>query len=101
MGIICYGMFVLAHAHLITFVSSPSPKPASAAAILQYLSFLPGSVIFLPPSILEELHSLGREAVKTAVEGTRLILYGGAPLNVSVGNALSGAGLRFSTAYGS
>jgi hypothetical protein len=101
MGMFAYAMFAPAHANLITFVSSPTPRPPSAAAILRHLPFIQGAIIALPPSILEELHSLGPQAVKNFADGVGTALYAGAPLKTETGLALLAAGLRVLTAYGS
>ena len=96
-----YGMFMLAHANLVTFVSSPTPKPLSAASLLSHLPFIKGGIIATPPSILEDLHCLGPEAVKTVAEGTSSVIFAGAPLKAETGNALVAAGMKLIAAYGS
>ncbi|KAF8512516.1 hypothetical protein JB92DRAFT_3096781 [Gautieria morchelliformis] len=92
---------VLADGFLITFVATPTPKPPSAQALLRHLPFIGDGVVSLPPSILEELHALGPEAVKTAAESLQYVGYGGAPLKKEIGDALVAAGMRLRNGYGS
>ena len=95
------GMFVPAHSNLITFVSSPNPKPPSASALVSYIPFLKGGIVTLPPSILEELYTLGPEAVKTVAEGLTSVIFAGAPLKRVIGDALIAAGVKLTPGYGS
>lgn len=101
LGIFANVQFVLADGYLVTFISSPKPKPPSAGALLRYLSFLKGGIVVVPPSILEELHALGPEAVKAVGDSVLLAYFGGAPLKKEIGESLVAGGLRISTAYGS
>ena len=100
MGMFAMGMFVAAHANLIIFVSSPTPKPPSAASLVAHVPFLKDGIVALPPSILEELYTLGPEAVKTVADGLHEIIFAGAPLQRAVGDALIAAGLKFVAGYG-
>ncbi|KAF8461661.1 hypothetical protein JB92DRAFT_3137078 [Gautieria morchelliformis] len=100
MGICFCVQHLLADGYLITFASTPTFKPPSAAALIRYLPFISGGVIITPPSILDELHSLGPEAVKTAAGSLTLAMFGGAPMKKEVGNSLVAAGLSIGTAYG-
>jgi hypothetical protein len=100
MGLIAYFMYILAHAKLMTFVSSPIPKPPSAASLILLLPFIEDVIVMIGPSILEDLYSLGPEAVRKVVEGTRFIVFGGTPLNVITGNALAAAGMKLSAGWG-
>ena len=95
------GMFVPAHANLVTFVSSTNPKPPSANALLSYIPFVKGGIVALPPSILVELYGLGPKAIKTVAEGLHTVIFAGAPLKPVVGNALIAAGIQLVSAYGS
>lgn len=101
MGMFTMVIFLTAHAYVVTFASSPIPKPASGAALLTYIPFIKGGIIAAPPSVLEELYTLGPDAVKTVVDGTSLVIFAGAPLKKAVGNALVTAGMKVVAGYGS
>ena len=101
LGVYANIQFVLAAGYLITFTSSPKPKPPSGAALVRYLPFLKGGLVALPPSILEELHALGPQAVKVAGDTLLLAYFGGAPLKKETGDSLVANGLKIATAYGS
>jgi hypothetical protein len=96
-----YVQHLLADGYLLTFVTTPTPIPPSAAALIRYLPYIQGGIIVFPPSILHELYSLGPEAVKAAAGSITLAMYGGAPLKKDVGDALVAAGLSIGTVYGS
>jgi hypothetical protein len=96
-----YLIFVMAHANVVNFVSSPNPAPPSAASLVAHMPFIHGGMVVLPPSILEDLYSLGLEATTKVAEGASLVMFAGAPLKVEIGNALVAAGMKLTTAYGS
>ena len=100
MGMFSYGMFVPVHANLITFVTSPTPKPLSAASLVSHIPFIKDAIVALPPSILEDLLDLGPEAIKTVAEGTSMVIFAGAPLKKETGDALIAAGVKVTAAYG-
>jgi AMP-binding enzyme len=96
-----YLQHLLVDGYLVTFVTTPTPIPPSAAALVRYLPFIKGAIIVVPPSILQELYSLGPEAVKAAAGSLTLAMFGGAPLKKDVGDSLVAAGLSIGTGYGS
>ncbi|KAF8496036.1 hypothetical protein JB92DRAFT_2991783 [Gautieria morchelliformis] len=93
--------YLFADGYLVTFVTTPTPIPPSAAALIRYLPFIQGGIIVVPPSILQELYSLGPEAVKAVAGSITLAMFGGAPLKKEVGDSLVAAGLSIGTGYGS
>ncbi|KAF8588600.1 acetyl-CoA synthetase-like protein [Ramaria rubella] len=99
MGLFTYGMYVLAHAHLITFLAPGGPPP-SATTLRRHLPFIARGYVAAPPSVVEGLYALGPDAVAAAARTLEGLVYAGAALKRDVGDALVAAGVRLVTAYG-
>jgi hypothetical protein len=75
-------------------------RPLNAIDMLRHLKQLGSSILFISPSLLEDIADGGDEMIVPLKEHSRLVIFGGASLKQSAGNILASKGVPLMTAYG-
>lgn len=75
-------------------------RPINGHTMLQHLRHLPGSIAFLPPSLLEDVADQAHPEILSLRETLR-VFYGGAPINPLAAERLIIAGVPLASTFGS
>lgn len=97
LGAFLYIMWPLGSGVLPTFVSTKSP--ITRESVVRHLELLEPCIAFLAPAILEEIFLAGESGIRVLSRAKR-VMYGGAPLRRSCGDALVSHGVSLITCYG-
>lgn len=97
LGYCMFILYPLGSGVVPTFVDSKYPLTAEAA--LRHLAKLPTGIAFLPPALLEDVVALGSEGID-AMRACKRVIYAGAPLRQSCGDALASQGVPLVTGFG-